>query len=223
MGPASAERVEEVRASDRLLTIVKERGSASHPYVRSEALLRGVHAARNLADMTHFLCTVHGRHPGAIDHAAGTIGESRPHEWLERAIDTFAEERALLARIAAAAGPPPGTRATADSDVVVMAQCHAIEMLTRSERKGCAFGAALALALDWGVIREVLEAAALRFGIEAPAYDLDDRAEVSALANTFADTPAIQRAMLFGAEQISAQHHGLWDLLEARQDSRSAL
>ncbi len=73
------------------------------------------------------------------------------------------------------------------------------------------------------MIREVLEIAALRFGLEAPPYELDDRAEIRRLADGFAATPAIQRAMLFGAEQISAQHHGLWDLLEARQDSRSTL
>jgi hypothetical protein len=32
----------------------------------------------------------------------------------------------------------------------------------------------------------------------------------------------VERAMLFGAEQISVQHFGLWDLLEARQLAREA-
>ncbi|MGZ8285400.1 MAG: DUF6975 family protein [Allosphingosinicella sp.] len=34
--------------------------------------------------------------------------------------------------------------------------------------------------------------------------------------------PQVQRALLFGAQQILVQHHGLWDLLEARQQSRGA-
>jgi hypothetical protein len=223
MGPASVDRAGEVRAGDLLIDIVSKRGSAGHPYVSSEALLRGPQASRNLADVTHFLCTVHGRHPHAIDHAGSQVIDNRAREWLERAIAAFAAERALLVRLVAAAGPVPGTPAAADSDMVVMAQCHAIEMLTRSERKGCAIGAAMALVLDWGVVREVLETAARRFGVEFEPYELDNRDEIRALADGIAVMPATQRAMLFGAEQISLQHHGLWDLMEARQESRKAI
>lgn len=223
MGPAMVDRAAEARAGDLLIDIAAQRGSAGHPYVSSEALLRGPHAGRNLADAVHFLCIVHGRHPHATDHAATQVAERQALEWLDRAIDVFAGERVFLARLVAAAGPVPGTPGSADSDMVVMSQCHAIEMLARSERKGCAIGAALALALDWGAVREVLETAARRFGVEFDPFALDDRAEIRALADAVATTPGMQRAMLFGAEQISLQHHGLWDLLEARQESRKAI
>jgi hypothetical protein len=33
-------------------------------------------------------------------------------------------------------------------------------------------------------------------------------------------SPAMERAISFGAQQILAQHRGLWDLLEARQLAR---
>jgi hypothetical protein len=35
-----------------------------------------------------------------------------------------------------------------------------------------------------------------------------------------AGTPAIERAILFGAQQLLVQHRGLWDLLEARAEAR---
>jgi hypothetical protein len=31
----------------------------------------------------------------------------------------------------------------------------------------------------------------------------------------------MERAMLFGAQQVFAQHRGLWDLLEARTSARN--
>ncbi len=222
MGSASADRAGVAAAGDLLLAIVAERGSAAHPYARSDMLLRGSHAGRNLADVTHFLCVVHGGHPGAIDHAVRRVGDTRPYRWLQRAAEVFAVESAFLVRLAAVAGSPPGTPASADSDAVAIAQTHAIEMLACSERNGCALGAATALVLDWAVIRKVLNSAAERFGIDAPAFTLADQAEIADLAASAAANPAIQRALLFGAEQVSAQHHGLWDLLEARQESRDA-
>jgi hypothetical protein len=36
-----------------------------------------------------------------------------------------------------------------------------------------------------------------------------------------ADTPAFERAALFGAQQLLAQHRGLWSLLDARAAARS--
>lgn len=220
MALASVDKAGSPRAGDLLTATVAERGSAAHPYLRRQALLQGPHANRNLADAIGFLCTVHGRHPDAIEMASRQICEPHPREWLAKAIDGFAAERAFLARLAAAAGPTPGTPAAAESDLVVMSQCHAIEMLSKSERKGCAIGAALALAVDWGVVREVLDVAAERFGVDAEPYDLNNPFEIRRTADMVAASPAVQRAMLFGAEQISLQHYGLWDLLEARQLSR---
>jgi hypothetical protein len=46
---------------------------------------------------------------------------------------------------------------------------------------------------------------------------------ILSLANQAAGAAAVERALLFGAEQIVVQHHGLWDLLEARSEARGEL
>jgi hypothetical protein len=205
-----------------LLACVAEHGSAAHPYSRSPELLGGRFATRNLADAVHFLCTLHGRHPGVVDHAANRTADAEALKWLPRAIDAFTAERLFLTKLAVAAGPLPSTPGSGDSGTVVLAQRHAIEMLARSERTGCALGAALALILDWTAIRAVLDIAADRLGFEPRACKLPASFEVETLASAAGAAPAIQRAMLFGAQQILMQHHGLWDLLEARQQARAA-
>jgi hypothetical protein len=93
-------------------------------------------------------------------------------------------------------------------------------MLAQSERKGCALGAALAVAADWVAIRGVLDAAAVRFGVEVPPCYLGGGEDVRGLADRLAGSPGFDRALLFGADQIVVQHHGLWSLLEARQQAR---
>ena len=95
-------------------------------------------------------------------------------------------------------------------------------MLAQSERNGCALGAAMAVVLDWAGVRIALDAAARRFGVDVPAYQAADRDGIATLADGFAQAPAAQRALLFGAEQILLQHRGLWDLLEARHGARTA-
>jgi uncharacterized protein DUF6975 len=207
-------------AGQLLLAAVQAQGSAAHPYATCEALLKGPEAARNLADLIHFLCTLHGRYPGVIDHASRHVVAPEVRPWLAGAAYAFAGERAYLARLAVAAGPVPSTPGAGDSDSAVLGQRHAIEMLALSERNGCAVGAAMAVILDWASVRGPLDAAARRFGIEVPAFIAADGVAVAAAADGFAAASAIQRALLFGAEQILVQHFGLWDLLEARQQAR---
>ena len=204
----------------KLLACVTGHGSTAHPYRTSDALLKGPEAARNLSDAVHFLCFLHGRYPGVIDHAAGRCVEPEARAWFASASGAFAAERAFLARIAVAAGPIPSTPGAADSEAAVTGQRHAIEMLAQSERKGCALGAALAVAADWIAIRSVLDAAAVRFGLDVPPSYLTKSDGLSQLADSLAGSPSFDRAMLFGAEQIVVQHHGLWCLLEARQQAR---
>ena len=43
-----------------------------------------------------------------------------------------------------------------------------------------------------------------------------------AAADRLASSPTVERAMLFGAEQLLLQHKGLWDILEARALARAA-
>lgn len=216
MATHSVETAGALTAGERLLRCVAAQGSAAHPYPRSDELLRGPHAARNLADAVHFLCILHGRHPGVVDHAAGRCLDAPARSWFAAATAAFAQERAFLARLAAAAGPLPSTMGASDNEAAVRGQRHAIEMLASSERNGCALGAALAVSLDWSVVHDMLNVAGQRFAVEFPPYRGDPEA-VRALADGSA---AVERALLFGAEQIVIQHFGLWDLLEARQQAR---
>jgi hypothetical protein len=222
MASTSVETAKQPGAGQQLLASVSEQGSIGHPYVHSDALLHGPESARNLADLIHYLCTLHGRYPGVIDHAAARVVEPGPRAWLANASHAFAGERAYLARLAVAAGPVPSTPGAGDSDATVLAQRHAIEMLAQSERNGCAVGAAMAVYLDWSAIRAVLDTAARRFGVETPKFAADDGETIASVADGFAETAPLQRALQFGAQQILIQHQGLWDLLEARQQARAS-
>lgn len=220
MASTSVGQARSARAGNLLLACVAEHGTGSHDYPLSEALLKGPHAARNLSDAVHFLCMLHGRQPGVIDHASNRSVEPAARAWFGEALDRFGAERSLLAKLAVAAGPIPSTAGAGDTEAAVISQRHAIEMLAQSERNGCALGAALAVALDWRHIRNVLDVAAQRFGVEVLPYALGDPAGIREVADAIAANPAAERAILFGAEQIAIQHRGLWDLLEARQQAR---
>lgn len=207
-------------AGGRLLACVAKRGSGSNPYFASADLLTGPDSNRNLADAVHFLCAVHGRYPGVVDLAATRSAGAQP--WLGRTARAFSAERAFVARLAVEAGPLPPTPGAAGAEGALLSQRRALDMLAQSEREGCALGAALALIADWGRIRLVLNTAASRFGTAAPTSQLIDEDAIAAIADEAGASPLVERAMLFGAEQIMLQHHGLWDLLEARQLARSA-
>lgn len=222
MATASPGRAEGTRVGQLLLARVADHGTANHPYAMGPELTHSGEASRNIADLTHFLCTLHGRYPGVVDHAAGRVVDPGARAWLAEAAYAFAGERAYLARLAVAAGPVPSTPGAADSDAAVRGQRHAIEMLAQSERSGCALGAAMAVILDWAAVRRALDAAAHRFAIEVPPYAIGNPDHVAAVADEFASTIGTQRALAFGAEQILVQHYGLWDLLETRQQARNA-
>jgi hypothetical protein len=69
----------------------------------------------------------------------------------------------------------------------------------------------------------LLDRAAARVGTEAPAPSLPDESSVVAIIDRGADTPASQRALAFGGEQLLLQHRALFDLLEARAEAREDL
>ncbi len=222
MASVSVETAGAPQAGALLLARLAEHGSGAHPYPANPSWMRAPGAARDLADMIHYLCVLHGRYPGLVDHAAVRATEPEARAWLTQATYAFAGERAYLARLAVAAGPVPSTPGAAGSDSAVLGQRHAMETLALSERRGCALGAAMALVLDWAAVRTCLDGAAKRFGVESPDYPAADRDSVVALADFYAAAAPVQRAMMFGAEQILVQHHGLWDLLEARREARGA-
>jgi hypothetical protein len=207
---------------EMLFACVAAHGSAGHGWPAAAAALKGEQGARALADLIHYLCTLHGRYPGVIDHAAARITDPAGRAWTAQATYAFAGERAYLARLAVAAGPVPSTPGAASSDSAVHAQRHALDMLAQSERGGCALGAAMAVVLDWADVRVALDAAARRFGVEPPPYHAADRAAIAGLADHLASARPAQRGLLFGAEQILLQHRGLWDLLETRHGARGA-
>jgi hypothetical protein len=206
------------RAIDDLVT---SEGAAAHAFVQSRKLVDGRSATRNLADAIHFFCILHGRHPGVMDHAAARAVEPDERRWFAAATGAFAMERAYLSALSAAAGPMPSTAGQQQCEATVLAQSHAIDMLGQSERRGCALGAAVALAIDWRAIRAVLDAAAQRLDVMIRPATLPDLPDTISLIAAQQSSPAVERAMLFGAQQMLAQHRGLWDLLATREAVRS--
>lgn len=217
---SARESTRPVKIGDLLGALARHEGSASHRYP-VDKLAGATSIARDLADAVHYLSTLHGRYPGTVDFAASRPASPKVHDWADAAVAGFARERAYLARVVVAAGPLPSTPGQAESEAAVLGQRHALEMLAKSDRVGCALGAAMALVLDWrGAIRPVLDVAAKRFSIDAPVCLLPDAEATGEAAVALADQPRIERALMFGAQQILIQQRGLWDLLESRQQAR---
>ncbi|MEG3165644.1 hypothetical protein U1701_13675 [Sphingomonas sp. PB2P19] len=196
-------------------------GSAPHPHLLR--LVRGGPAQRNLSDAVHALCAVHGHYPGMVEDALNQRAQPEAHDWLAAVADGFAAERGYLVQLLAAVGPLPSTPGQSETATALIAERQTLAILARSERKGCATGAVAALLCDWTPIRRVLDVAALRFGIEAQPTALPPEAETARTIATLGDSPSVERAIAFGAQQLFAQHRGLWSLLEARSSARGDL
>jgi len=219
MASRSLESASAIRTGALLLACVAESGSVTHPWFAADALRQGAEATRNLADAIHFLCALHGRHPGVIDHAASRTLEAPGRAWLAQAAEAMADERVYLTRLSVAAGPIPSTPGANGSEAAIVAQRAALATLAQSDRRGCALGAGLAFAADWLSIRAVLDAAAKRFGVEPRPLTFGPRELVREVAD---GANGSERALLFGAQQLALQHRALWDLLEARAQARAA-
>ncbi len=196
-------------------------GSARHPM--SRRLTDPQVPVRDIADAVLSLCMLHGHQPGVLEHTIARNAMPAAQGWIEVAVEAFAVERALLARLASAAGPLPSTPGQAESESAIISQHHALNMLAQSDRKGCAIGASVALVIDWAAIRLVLDAAARRFGLVPQASRMPPDVETATIVAASSENPATERAMAFGAQQVLAQHRGLWDLLEARASARDQL
>ena len=175
----------------------------------------------DLADAVHYLCLLHGRHPGVIDHAAKHTAENAAGNWLVSSADAFASERTYLTRLTVALGPIPSTHGHNECEAAVMQQRHALDMLAQSDRRGCAMGAAMTLVLDWTAARRLLDMAAIRIGIEPHKLSLSSPRATLTLADALSGDEMVERAMMFGARQLLRQHRGLWDLLMARANLRA--
>ena len=171
------------------------------------------------ADIAHFLNVTHGRHPGIVDHAATKIIEQEAREWLVQSIEAFVLERKFLNQLTVAAGPVHRHVGQDRVNAVVEGQSRSINMLATSDRKGTAVGAAVAFVLDWQATRPLLDRVAISLGIEAPPCALPDPQNSLSLVSDLASSAIIQRAMLFGCEQMLAQQKGLWQLISARHQA----
>ncbi|WP_041391976.1 DUF6975 family protein [Sphingobium sp. SYK-6] len=202
-----------------IAAIVDQDGSAAHGYC-APAVAGERHAfVRDLvdfADFVHLVTLLHGHVPGLVDHAAARTVEVSARGWLIKSIDAFVTERQFLNRLSVAVGPLPSTAGHSETSTVVAQQRHAIEMLAQSDRRGCALGTAVTLTLEWHPIRAILDAGAVRLGIEPSICTVPSRAETLALLNDLPDPDRIARAVQFGATQLVGQHRGMWDLLQAR-------
>jgi hypothetical protein len=210
----------QVSVADAQLARVAGEGCVRHSYLNSLLEASGRHSGRDLADAVHLLCSIHGRYPGLIEIALQRCPKGAVQDWLSRASEGFERERLYLVRLTSAVGPLPSTPGAAETEASLVAARHALETLAMSERGGCALGAATSLVGDWWPIRRLLDRAAARVGTEAPAPSLPDEASVVAVIAQGADSPASQRALAFGGEQLLLQHRALFDLLEARAEAR---
>jgi hypothetical protein len=207
-------------AIDTLLSLVSAEGTVAHRYPVSEIMVRGPNAARNVADAIHHFCLLHGRHPSLVDHALARTSDEAERGLLTTLADSFSEERAFLTALVVAVGPTPSTPGQAHTETAVLAQHHAIDMLAQSDRAGCALGAVVAVLTDWLAIRTVLNHAAERLSVVTPTLTLPDAGTMRAWISRLTMTVGMERAFVFGGQQIVAQHRGLWDLLEARSIAR---
>ena len=209
-----------VSAAKAQLTRVAGEGCARHPHLNSLLEATGPHSGRDLADAVHLLCSLHGRYPGLIEIALQRSPSGEAQSWLGHASESFERERLYLVRLTSAVGPMPSTPGAAETESSLVAARHALETLALSERNGCALGAATALVGDWWPIRRLLDRAASRVGLEAPAPSLPDEASVIGVIERGTESPANSRALAFGGEQLLLQHRALFDLLEARAEAR---
>jgi hypothetical protein len=207
-------------AAEAQLARVDAQGSADHPYRHALLTASGHNSARDLADAVHLFCSLYGRHPGLIELALSNCPAGPVRDWLREASDAYERERLYLVRLTASVGPLPSTPGAAETEATLVAQRHAIETLAKSERRGCALGAATALMVDWHAIRAVLDRAADRMGMQKPALTLPDQDSIVRVIADGTDGLPSERALGFGGEQLLLQNRGLFDLLEARAAAR---
>jgi hypothetical protein len=211
----------QVSVAEAQLARVAGEGTARHRHLGSLLEATGPHSGRDLADAVHLLCSLHGRYPGLIEIALQHCTKSEAaHYWLTLAAEAFERERHYVVRLTSAVGPMPSTPGAAETEASLLAARHALETLANSERKGCALGAATALVGDWSQIRRMLDRVAARAGIDPLPATLPDDDSVVTVIEVASDTPASERALAFGGEQLLLQHRALFDLLEARAEAR---
>lgn len=197
-------------------------GSAAQPAFRD--LMKACRSPSTgvAADMPHLVASLHGA-PALLDIVNRSAVVAEAAGWVAHACAAFTIERQFLTELIVAAGPPPGTPDEARTLAAIRDGRRVLAMLGASEREGCALGAAIALLLDWPVIREVLDVAARPLGVQVPRCQMPGDAEIHALLARLAPTADLERKLTFGARQLLAQHRALWSVVQARYDARRAV
>ena len=207
-------------AAQAQLARVGSQGCIDHPHRRSLLQASEPTTNRDLSDAVHLFCQLYGRYPGLIEIALNNCPAGPVRDWLREASDAYERERLYLVRLTAAVGPLPSTPGAPETESTLVAQRHAIETLARSERNGCALGAATALMADWPAVRAVLDRAADRIGMQKPAMTLPTEDSIVRVIGDGTEGISSERALGFGGEQLLLQNRGLFDLLEARATAR---
>jgi len=174
-----------------------------------------------IADIAHYLCVAHGRHPGIIEHAASKIIDETSREWLLKAADGFARERIFLAELTVAAGPITRIVGQDETDMLIVNQAKQYHMLASSDRKGCPLGAAASFILDWYNIRQLLDIITLQLSMSAPEMKLPTITDTIQLLDEYANSDSIVRAITFGSDQILSQQRAFWNIIQSRSTSRN--
>ncbi len=174
-----------------------------------------------VADIAHYLCVAHGKHPGIIEHAMSKIVEDCSREWLVKAADGFTRERIYLTELTVAAGPITRAIGQDETDMLVVNQSKHYKMLASSDRKGCPIGSAAAFIIDWYHIRQLMDVIAVQLDTAIPSNTLPTISETEKMVSEYAISENISRAINFGADQMLSQQRAFWNLIKARSTSRN--
>lgn len=177
----------------------------------------------DVADIAHYLCLLHGRYPGVVDHLADRHIGSDHHALFSKLAGKFATERTLLTNMTVAAGPVTSLAGEDNALTAIEQLRQAIDLLARSDRDGCTLGAAAAVLCDWLSIRPALDMMLPRIGLESPIFAIaDDYMQLAAIVESMTE-PRQTRAVLFGIDQLFHQHDQFWLLLERRRSLRNEM
>lgn len=168
-----------------------------------------------LADISHFMHILHGRHPGVIEYAAQNA-DGAAQAWLIKAMDGMLAERIYLNTLTVTAGPIRRLPGQDKISLLVESQAKNFQMLASSDRLGCSPGAAISFVLDWHQTRPLLDIVAREMGLMPTSLILPSVLQCQQLADKLNRDAGYRRAMAFGADQTLAQQRGLWQLIIAR-------
>lgn len=202
---------------------LRDGGSGSSRHLRALAEGAVTRPLQAIADTAHFLAILHGQLPSVLEIARLHTDEPAA-SWLRTAGQAFDQDRRWIVGLATMTGGALDLHGLTTAEQVVRDQRDAMLTLAKSNRTGCAIGAAVTLMLDWHAVRASLPRAAQHLGYDrrdrlSDPWPLDGVMEVLA---DFADDVRVRRAIEFGSVQLASLHAQLFDLLEARHAQRLA-